>query len=591
MTHQTLIRRLLAVVAAAAATWISAQTVSVVEYRNKTLDAYFITGRAAEQALLDTVADFSRTGMSFEAVAATSSNAALTRICRFYVSVTNPFVNSHFYGRQGVDCEAILAANPAGFTYENYDFAILTPVGGVCPVGTVPVFRSFRALSGNKTSNHRYTTSAATYASAALAGYVGEGVVFCATTATDATARATPTAVGVAVGSATSMTIGAAGGTVSAPDGKLVLTIPAGALAANTVIGIQPITNFAHGKMGAAYRLSPAGQTFLQPVTLSFAYADSDLEGTAAAFLGAAFQTPTGFWKWLGAATHNATAKTVSVNSNHFTDFSAVRGLQIRPPRKTIKPNATVALQVRACYEAFDALADLATGLGNDCDNDQGPDGILTVDQWSVNGVLRGSGPFGTVVGSGPAATYTAPSSKPTPPTAAVSARVSVAGIGGTTLVVSNITIAEDSWIGTATSTFAPANVGAEVIWTLDRTVNKVSTYLPSGTVSVSGGIYAFCTVIPATWVIDRADGFLVVDYNVDPPTYYGAGSSSWAGALTCPPAPGSNPVTVTGYFLGGNGGPSGTAAAGSVSGGGTTIEGTDTVSGGNVFKWKFTRE
>ena len=48
-------------------TSVSAQSVTVVEYRNKTLDAYFITGRVSEQQLLDTVADFSRTGMSFQA--------------------------------------------------------------------------------------------------------------------------------------------------------------------------------------------------------------------------------------------------------------------------------------------------------------------------------------------------------------------------------------------------------------------------------------------------------------------------------------------------------------------------------------------
>ena len=167
MTHQWLTRTL-ATVVAATAVWlqgqVQAQTITVVEYRNRTLDAYFITGRANEQALLDTVADFSRTGMTFQATAAASAPATLTRICRFYVSLANPFVNSHFYGLQGVDCESILAANPAGFTYEGYDFALPAPTSGTCSGGTFAVSRSFRALSGGKTSNHRYTVSAATYA-------------------------------------------------------------------------------------------------------------------------------------------------------------------------------------------------------------------------------------------------------------------------------------------------------------------------------------------------------------------------------------------------------------------------------------------
>ena len=105
--------------------------------------------------------------------------------------------------------------------------------------------------------------------------------------------RTTPAAaaMGAPTGSAASATIGAAGGKVSTPDGKIALAIPAGALAADTVISIQPLTNMAHGKIGAAYRLTPEGQMFLKPVTLTFTYTDQDLQGTALEFLGAAFQT------------------------------------------------------------------------------------------------------------------------------------------------------------------------------------------------------------------------------------------------------------------------------------------------------------
>ena len=572
---------------------VNAQPVTVVEYRNKTLDAYFITGRVAEQQLLDTVADFTRTGMSFQATAAASAPVALTRVCRFYVSAASPYVNSHFYGRQGVDCESILAANPAGFNYEGYDFALQTPTAAVCPAGTTTVYRSFRALAGGKTSNHRYTVSTATYASAATAGYVGEGAAFCATAATDATSGATATAVGVATGSVVSATIGAAGGSLSSADGKLVLSVPVGALAANTTIGIQPITNFAHGKIGAAYRLSPDGQTVLRPVTLTFGYTDNDMLGTAPEFLGAAFQTAAGFWQWLSVATLDTAAKTVSVNSTHFTDFSNVSGLQIRPEKKTVKPKATVALQVKVCYEDANLpLASLTTGASNDCDVGQGMVPTLLIDEWSVNGRPGGGGVFGAVVGSGATATYTAPENAPTPPTVAVTARVHnpKKPASAVTLVTANITIAQDSWTGTAASTFAPQNVSADVIWTLQSTVNKVSTYLPSGTATVSGGVLLYCILDPSTWVIDPANGFLVVDYNADPPTYHGAGVISWPGTLTCPPNPASAPVTATGYYLGGNGGPTGNEAAGSVTGDGTLIEGTATVSGNNVFNWKFKR-
>ncbi len=174
----------------------SAQTVTAVEYYNKVVDAYFLTARVNEQTLLDGVADFQRTGMTFQAVAAASATAAQTKICRFYISTTTPYTSSHFYGRQGTDCEFLLAQKLAGFTYEDYDFATQQPTAGVCPAGTVGIYRGFRAAANGKTSNHRYSASLATYNTAVTAGYVGENVAFCATSASAASAAVAPPASG-----------------------------------------------------------------------------------------------------------------------------------------------------------------------------------------------------------------------------------------------------------------------------------------------------------------------------------------------------------------------------------------------------------
>ena len=126
--------------------------------------------------------------MTFQAVAAVSAPAAQTKICRFYISLTSPYTSSHFYGRQGTDCEFLLAQNLAGFTYENYDFATQQPTNGTCPAGTVGIYRGFRAAANGKTPNHRYSASLVTYNSAVAAGYAGENITFCATTATPANA-------------------------------------------------------------------------------------------------------------------------------------------------------------------------------------------------------------------------------------------------------------------------------------------------------------------------------------------------------------------------------------------------------------------
>ena len=582
---------------ATAAFCAAAQAVTVVEYYNKPLDAYFITGRANEQNTLDTVADFRRTGMTFQATDAAAAPATLTKICRFYVHVSSPFLNSHFYGRQGVDCEAILAANPAGFNYEGYDFALQTPTAAACPAGTTTVFRSFRALASGKTSNHRYTVSAATYASAAAASYAGEGAAFCATAVTDAAPSSGPsaTAVGTATGGAVTASIGAAGGSLSSDDGKVVLTVPGGALAANTTIGIQPISNFAHGKIGSAYRLTPDGQTFAQPVTLTFAYADDELVGASAEVLGVAFQTTTGFWRWAGDPTVNAAAKTVSVKSTHFTDWSRVKGIQLRPPSKTVRIKGSVSLLVTVCYpvSVTGASGDELAYLGYKCDAD-GELAILNpISDWSVNGVPGGNSTTGTVAGSGASGAFVAPATKPSPNVVAVSARVKKSPLGEKVLVSSNITITEDSWTGTASSDSEAIGASAEVTWLIERTDNNIATYRPTGTANVV--VHGCITYNPSSGVIEPASGgVLTVDFNSTPPTYSGTGLAMWPAiaTVTCPmPPPPFSTFAVAGFF-GGSKGTLGVEAQGQVSADGTVIEGTDTNSAGApvTFKWKFTR-
>ncbi len=179
-----------------------AQTVTVVEYYQRALDAYFITGRSNEQALLDALpGEFSRTGMQFTATTAMGDVAApQVRICRFYVNTTTPFASSHFYGREGVDCEVIRAQNLPGFAYEGFDFAVAQPIAtgvtgpsGQCAESTpLPVYRSFRAATATRTANHRYSTSSSTYDALNAAGWSPEQVVFCVAASKDAAVVPSP---------------------------------------------------------------------------------------------------------------------------------------------------------------------------------------------------------------------------------------------------------------------------------------------------------------------------------------------------------------------------------------------------------------
>ncbi|MCS6996778.1 MAG: S41 family peptidase [Casimicrobiaceae bacterium] len=166
----------------------AAETVTVVEYYNTRINAYFITGRAHEQALLDGIADFRRTGMTFEARAASAALPGQQPVCRYQIRVTQQF-SSHFYGLPE-DCSLIARLIAEGritnFIDEGLDFAV-EPVrpDGSCAAGTFPVYRSLR-LGGSQVDvpNHRYSVTLADRDDTLPEGFSFERAVFCVPLAT-----------------------------------------------------------------------------------------------------------------------------------------------------------------------------------------------------------------------------------------------------------------------------------------------------------------------------------------------------------------------------------------------------------------------
>lgn len=164
-------------------------TVTVVEYYNKTIAAYFLTGRPAEQTSLDGAADFQRTGTSFIAPAATGAVLPLDSVCRYRIAIPGSAFSSHFYGLSA-DCAVIASAALPNFFNEGLDFAVERPVAGVCPANSpTPVYRALRSLTPVDTPNHRYTVSLVSYQEMIRRGWTGEGAVFCVKSAVDQTAR------------------------------------------------------------------------------------------------------------------------------------------------------------------------------------------------------------------------------------------------------------------------------------------------------------------------------------------------------------------------------------------------------------------
>lgn len=233
----------------------------------------------------------------------------------------------------------------------------------------------------------------------------------------DEPATAAPTPVGEPLGIADRATIGPAGGTLESSDGRLRIDIPAGALASEQEVMIQPITNLAHGASGPAYRLGPEGE-FAVPVRLTFYFSPEDVRGTAAGMLRIASQDDAGFWELHEDATLDADEGTIRIDTRHFSDWSLVSGALLFPASATLKPGDTLPLSVVTCDRV--SRGDLLAPLLAECRPSQ-VIGNLTRN-WAVNGAAGGNAQVGTItLEENRTARYTAPAVAPQPPTVAVS--------------------------------------------------------------------------------------------------------------------------------------------------------------------------
>jgi hypothetical protein len=145
--------------------------VTVVEFYNAALNHYFITWAGNEIALLDagtTIKGWSRTGRTFKAYV--TAQTGTTDVCRIYIIPVHG--DSHFFGRGTQECNATMAAHP-DFVLEDPTFmAMILPTAGVCPAGTVKVYRVF---NNKPDANHRYMTDPAVRTAMAALGWIIEG--------------------------------------------------------------------------------------------------------------------------------------------------------------------------------------------------------------------------------------------------------------------------------------------------------------------------------------------------------------------------------------------------------------------------------
>ena len=200
------------------------------------------------------------------------------------------------------------------------------------------------------------------------------------------------TPVGTPNGDAVSAVMGAEGGTLTSTDGGVTLEVPPGVFAEDTTVSIQSIHNHAHGGVGQAYRFSPDGLQTNTPMTLHFHLSDEELQGGAMRFASVAFQDSNGFWHVYNEPSQDTATQTVSVPTRHFSDWSAVMGVQLRPGAARVKTDGGVTLQVQYCeQEEEDGIVSLLSYCT------ASPLHAFSAKHWSVNGVEGGGADTGII--------------------------------------------------------------------------------------------------------------------------------------------------------------------------------------------------
>lgn len=165
---------------------LNAAALTVAEFYAPTLDHYFMTANAEEQAALQSspALGWQATGVRF-AVGADGAALGMATAWRFYGDpVIGP--NSHFYTAVPEERDGLLRqswAIPAGSPRWNYEAAAFAPraaVGGGCTMGR-PVIRLYNQGHVRSDPNHRFVLDESIAQAMAAQGWVREGVVFCAT--------------------------------------------------------------------------------------------------------------------------------------------------------------------------------------------------------------------------------------------------------------------------------------------------------------------------------------------------------------------------------------------------------------------------
>lgn len=230
--------------------------------------------------------------------------------------------------------------------------------------------------------------------------------------------------------------IGPEGGTIISEDNRVKISIPAGALSEETEIGIQAIKNTAVSGIGHAYRFTPHGRVFHKKVTITFSYKNEARILSNDEALEIAFQDEKGKWLCKGNTINNKIEKTISVETDHFSDWSFIASMELSPVVKTVGLGEKVSLKaLRYVHPVKDD--DFLVPLS--IPNVGSGESMLIESKYIVKWTLDGPG---QLQANGSQATYTAPSASNANKIAIVTLELNVKG--KQVLLISTIHLIED---------------------------------------------------------------------------------------------------------------------------------------------------
>jgi hypothetical protein len=365
-----------------------------------------------------------------------------------------------------------------------------------------------------------------------------------------------PAARGTNTGTATSRMISSNGGKVSSADGRIDLTIPAGAFTTTTEVSVQPITNTAPNGMGVAYRLLPEATTFSQPVTVTFHLDQNQTAGIDSTFI--ASQHADGLWYSQPHQARDESGKTISVGAKHFSDWVVAQSVVLTPQQARVRTSqgANFVPTIVAAKDDDDALANPAVNELAISEPQPLKNQIGGKRSWQVNAVDGGKTTIGFVTDRDGTGEYKAPRVPPVPNNVAVTLTLQFGK--GKVIAPANVEIYDqETWSGTSHIQMTNGTI-VDAEFTLSQNADQGGTYqfnVKHGQVHVHvpDTLPSGCTqkVSPTDQDIGSNDGYMTATYDMkngpDSPMVSGHGATVWLATytVTCPNGTNSMPSGI----------------------------------------------